>query len=454
MNVIVKITKQVNANYYHKDINDTIQVPLTTYIAGVVGNEIGNAHIEACKAQAIAARTTAYPYFTKNKAVSDTGASVQAFSGERASNPSYANAIKAAQETEGLILTYNGVPCSPCSFSANNGGRTTSSKERWGGYRAWLIQQDDPWDVGNKTGHGVGMSQRGAKAMAAAGKTYKEILAFYYPGTKIESMDKKEQNTVQSTTEVNKMSTITIQQFVQAAEYINKNYKVQYKLGASGSKSGSVYLSDCRGYAIIWCLKRCGLSVSCPGTNYSIRNQMRTLHKVSSAKDVQVGEVVYKVNKPGDSGYSLYAKYKKGGYMYNADIGELNSYHIGVVVQTSPSLIIRHCTSGGIKTDTKIGSWNYAGFLKYVEGGEPIVEQPIVTQPQIFPITEQVPSVMHVTGPKKLNLRKSTSTNSSRILQIPAGGEVTILQAKCNVDGWFKVKYKTYTGYVMSQYLS
>lgn len=34
-------------------------------------------------------------------------------------------------------------------------------------------------------GHGVGMSQYGAKAMAAEGKTYMEILAHYYPGTQI-----------------------------------------------------------------------------------------------------------------------------------------------------------------------------------------------------------------------------------------------------------------------------
>lgn len=34
-------------------------------------------------------------------------------------------------------------------------------------------------------GHGVGMSQLGAKKMAELGKTYKEIMSFYYPGTTI-----------------------------------------------------------------------------------------------------------------------------------------------------------------------------------------------------------------------------------------------------------------------------
>jgi len=37
--------------------------------------------------------------------------------------------------------------------------------------------------TGHGVGHGVGLCQTGAAAMAAEGKSYKEILAFYYPGT-------------------------------------------------------------------------------------------------------------------------------------------------------------------------------------------------------------------------------------------------------------------------------
>lgn len=39
-------------------------------------------------------------------------------------------------------------------------------------------------------GHRVGMSQYGAEAMAAAGKDYRAILAYYYPGTVIETIQK------------------------------------------------------------------------------------------------------------------------------------------------------------------------------------------------------------------------------------------------------------------------
>jgi stage II sporulation protein D len=39
--------------------------------------------------------------------------------------------------------------------------------------------------TGRGSGHGVGMCQRGAREMAGEGKSYREILAFYYPGTRL-----------------------------------------------------------------------------------------------------------------------------------------------------------------------------------------------------------------------------------------------------------------------------
>ncbi len=51
------------------------------------------------------------------------------------------------------------------------------------------VQQKDGSIVfrvyGGGFGHGVGMSQNGAHSMAKAGKTYKDILDFFYHGAKI-----------------------------------------------------------------------------------------------------------------------------------------------------------------------------------------------------------------------------------------------------------------------------
>ena len=156
----LSLKKESNQSYFNSSI---ISIELEDYVAGCVAQEIGNAHIEACKAQAIAARTNCQPYIKKQTAISDQSSTFQAFEGSKIN---YENPNKAAKDTKSIVLTYNGKIAIPASFSANNGGKIVSSAERWGGTREWLISKNDPYDVGKKTGHGVGMSQRGATKMA------------------------------------------------------------------------------------------------------------------------------------------------------------------------------------------------------------------------------------------------------------------------------------------------
>ncbi len=52
-----------------------------------------------------------------------------------------------------------------------------------------IAHEKDVFTVTTKGyGHGVGMSQYGANAMALAGKSCAQILAFYYPGTRLEAL--------------------------------------------------------------------------------------------------------------------------------------------------------------------------------------------------------------------------------------------------------------------------
>jgi len=78
-----------------------------------------------------------------------------------------------------------------CFYSSSNGGRTTSSKDKWGRSYPYLIAQDDPYDTGNGKAHGVGLSQYGTRKRAAAGHSYQEILAFYFPGTALKGGEQK-----------------------------------------------------------------------------------------------------------------------------------------------------------------------------------------------------------------------------------------------------------------------
>ena len=181
---IFKAPETITVTLVRKDGKAKV-FPIETYVRGVVASEIGNAPLEACKAQAIAARTNAYVYAISGNPIPDIG--VQAFREERAADEAYKNVIKAVRETTGYVLLFDGKLLDPCSFSASNGGRTGSSETRWGGYRSYLIEQNDPFDYavthGVKRGHGVGMSQTGAIEMARRGKDYEEILGFYYPGS-------------------------------------------------------------------------------------------------------------------------------------------------------------------------------------------------------------------------------------------------------------------------------
>lgn len=186
MTIRIRLNKPENALYYNKLVGSIIVMEFEDYVFGVVAAEIGNARMAACQAQAVAARTKALPYIHRGQPISDSSDTAQSFRATRMDAAKYPNAKAATDATAGEVLMYGKYVLDTCAYSANNGGRTTSSEARWGGYRAYLIEQNDPWDYaatgGKKTGHGVGMSQAGTKWAAAQGIGYADILAFYYPG--------------------------------------------------------------------------------------------------------------------------------------------------------------------------------------------------------------------------------------------------------------------------------
>lgn len=185
MKIHVRITRDENADYFNVDTGEIVAVDFEQYVAAVVASEIGNSNVEACKAQAVASRTFAIRYI--DSSISDSSSSAQAYRAARFDIKKYPNAIAGAQATEGQVLYYNNKPITAV-FSASNGGATVSSKTRWGTNYPYLIEQPDPWDAAagtSKTGHGVGMSQRGIKWAAAHDINYREMLQFYYPNTEL-----------------------------------------------------------------------------------------------------------------------------------------------------------------------------------------------------------------------------------------------------------------------------
>ena len=217
---------------------------------------------------------------------------------------------------------------------------------------------------------------------------------------------------------------ITEKQF---EEGIQRNVKrtTHYQSGGDGSGGGC----DCIGLDIGAIRLMGGKWVWTHGTNYAARNRMQNFRKISSAKELTLNELVYKARKPGEKGYSLPDKYKSSG--------DLNDYyHVGTVTSVSP-LRITHCTSveGGIKVDTALGKWQYAGWLDQIkkdDGGGGNMKQ------------------YKVIG-GNLKLRKAPSVNSQVLKLIPNGAIVTGLEEE--KDGWIRVEYSGVEGYCMYRFL-
>lgn len=181
MKIRVKITRDGSGEIRTLDLEE--------YLRGVVPSEIkaSSCPMAAQQAQAIAARTYAMRKIQSRKAkdydVDDT-ANYQAYG----ARPEHTNSDRAVALTRGQYITHNG-KLIDAVYSHSNGGRCVSALARWGTAVPYLIDQPDPWDNGPRVnGHGVGLSQTGAENMAKAGKTCAEILAFYYPHTKIEEL--------------------------------------------------------------------------------------------------------------------------------------------------------------------------------------------------------------------------------------------------------------------------
>lgn len=193
MKIKIKVTTASNMKYFKCASGTIVEVELEDYIRCVVASEIGNASLEACKAQAVAARTFAVSRgVLEGKAISDDAGKAQAYIATR---NNYAICNQATSETAGEILVYGGKYCTTY-FSHSNGGRTYSCEEVWGQKRPYLIARKDEWTEASgvkRNGHGIGLSQAGAKYAGAHNIGYREILSFYYPYTTLKKIETKQE---------------------------------------------------------------------------------------------------------------------------------------------------------------------------------------------------------------------------------------------------------------------
>ncbi|MGN0778427.1 MAG: SpoIID/LytB domain-containing protein [Aristaeellaceae bacterium] len=131
------------------ELQPILTLSVEDYLQGVVPYEMSNSFpLEALKAQAVCARTYALSKVNSSAAYDlvDT-TNDQVFRGV---NATYTNAIRAVQETAGVVGTYKG-KLATCFYAASNGGQTELVEHVWdgGGDYGYYAVTDDPYDLEN-----------------------------------------------------------------------------------------------------------------------------------------------------------------------------------------------------------------------------------------------------------------------------------------------------------------
>ena len=199
---------------------------------------------------------------------------------------------------------------------------------------------------------------------------------------------------------------------------------------------GSDGTCDCVGL-VIGAFRRAGIKWSgIHGSNWFARKEVNGLTRIQSQSELKVGDVVFEVFEPGQAGYALPARYKKGGQYYNGDVRDY--MHIGVVTSVNP-FGITHMWKPSVKTDTSIGKyWVYKGWLKRV-GNEPKEE----TMPPQTPTANCKAKVVASSG-RYVKMRKEPSTKCRYYEEVPIGAIVTIEEPG---EEWARISYSKYNNY-------
>ena len=178
----------LNITSNERKLRPVITLDLELAVASVVAAELtASTPMEALKAQAVAARS----FFAASGPRHDDFEFCDTTHCQFLREPPTQGtpAVRAAHDTSGLLLAYDGKPL-PALYSAACGGRTRSLDEPKTGYSYRAVDCDycRRHNPGQVQGHQLGLCQSGAAAMAASGADFRAILDHYYPGASIEQI--------------------------------------------------------------------------------------------------------------------------------------------------------------------------------------------------------------------------------------------------------------------------
>ncbi len=161
-------------------IIEVITLDFEEYIKGILPYEMSPTYpLEALKAQAVAARS--YAAANLGKHIED-GADVCSSVHCQVWRPTrYETTDRAVDETRGIAATYDGAIIY-AFYHGHCDGHTRNSEDVWSAALPYTRAVPCTCGYDYLWGHGVGMCQEGARAMANAGATYDQIIKHYYTG--------------------------------------------------------------------------------------------------------------------------------------------------------------------------------------------------------------------------------------------------------------------------------
>jgi hypothetical protein len=184
------------------------ELPMEDYLKGVAETNQGLA-MEYLKTMSVAARTYAYHYqqlggkYGSDEVYQITNTTADQLYKGYAREAYASDIVTVEQVTWGEIVIYNNSPIVTAYSSGAPELMTSGSKSAcsvWGGkycqpgFEYLNGGVKDPsgttysYDACGAGNHCVGLSGAGTRQLAAQGKTYKEILLYYYPGTSIQKI--------------------------------------------------------------------------------------------------------------------------------------------------------------------------------------------------------------------------------------------------------------------------
>ena len=212
---------------------------------------------------------------------------------------------------------------------------------------------------------------------------------------------------------------------------------------------GSDGTCDCIGL-IIGAIRRMGLRwTGIHGSNWAARKEVISLQRIGSARDLQLGDVVFKAYEPGNTRNRLPARYKSGGKYYTGDLKDY--YHVGVVTQVNP-LRITHMTSPTVRVDTSLGKWAYHGQLRILVNASGGVSPEPAPEPKDdpAPCTGSRAIVVAANG-NPVRMRQYPSTSCRTWVRLPVG---TAVEINAPGEQWAQISYGTRRGwYMMAEFL-